>query len=265
MKSRIIASLLVLATAASAQVNVTSGNYIQNFDTLANTGSGLTWTDNTTLQGWYTELNGSTVQSLNVASGRNGSPLSSYGSVNSTDRALGTGFNSIGSGVALSFGVRLVNNTGFAFTGFGLSYTGEQWARNAHSTPYLDYLSFSYQIFAANTGSLTTSLGWTTFPSLTFTSPNSTPATVQADLDGNALGNYTNLNSTVTGILLMDGQELWLRWTATNVPAAGHDLAIDNLNVSFGTIPEPASFAAIAGILALAGATSCRKRKKTKI
>lgn len=260
MKPLPLVCLLALATTAGAQVNVTTGTYSQNFDSLATSGTMHPWINNETLPGWYAAYNDVPMSEFGASSGRYGARvLTSYGSVGSTDRALGTGIDGGGYNIPLHFGVSLLNATGSDFSGFSVAYTGEQWARNDYDSPYLDSLEFSYQIFDAGTGSILAETGWTTVPSLSFTTPN----TVKGNLDGNAAGNFTHLFDSITGIVLADGQELWLRWTATNAfIGADDDLAIDNLTVTFGAIPEPAAAAALLALYGLTLAASRRRRPR---
>ena len=256
MKPLHLVCLLGLATTAGAQVNVTTGTYTQNFDSLASSGTRNPWINNETLPGWYAAYDGAPISLFDASSGFSASRLTSYGSVGSTDRALGTGFDLFRKPDNFFFGVRLLNATGTDFTSFSVAYTGEQWARNDYDSPRLDSLAFSYQIFDAGTGSLLAETGWTSVSALSFFSPN----TVQGDFDGNAAGNFTDIFDYVTGIVLADGQELWLRWTATNILGYGDDLAIDNLTVTFGAIPEPASSAALLSLASL-GLAGLRRRR----
>src|SRR5688500_7109013 len=102
-------ALPFLVSAAFAQVSF-NGVYTQNFDSLITSGPG-TFTDNTTLTGWY-RANGSgspdtsrqTLRAIGqAADGTLG--LTSLGSGNATDRALGCrATTAIGT---VYFGVRL--------------------------------------------------------------------------------------------------------------------------------------------------------------
>src|ERR1041385_6527431 len=125
----------VLPPGAPAQIPMSSGAYFQNFDSLAYAGTNIPWTNNATLPGWY-----ATVTTYNSGSGssQTGS-LYSYGLAGLGESAL----CSLASGGAgdLSYGVRLLNDTGFDRTNIVVSYTGEQWrAANAPAQS----LEFSY-------------------------------------------------------------------------------------------------------------------------
>src|SRR5436853_4417091 len=91
----------------------------ENFDTLAQTGTSNTWTDNTTIPGWYSTR---TVYIGGTGSITNGG-LYSFGVAGTnpvTDRALGSiGSSSTGT---IYHAVRLTNNTGVAITSLAISY-----------------------------------------------------------------------------------------------------------------------------------------------
>jgi hypothetical protein len=103
----------------------------ENFDTLASTGTGLTWTDNSTIAGWY-----STRTAYNSATGNSATgALYSFGVAGTnpvTDRALG----GVASGTTGTFywAARFVNNTGNTITSLDISYVGEQWRNGGSSS-----------------------------------------------------------------------------------------------------------------------------------
>src|SRR5215468_3620053 len=153
----------------------------ENFDSLASTGTGITWTDNSTIPGWY-----STRTTYNSGTGSsNTGALYSFGVAGTnpaTDRALGS-VASGGTGTIFQ-AVRLTNNTGGTITSLDISYVGEQWRNGGNTAAHT--LTFQYQAGNAGvvTGANTPSTGWTTFTPLSFTGPI-TGATAAA-LDGNA-------------------------------------------------------------------------------
>jgi len=225
-------ALLAILTApvALAQISYTSGNYTQNFDGLANTGTGITWTNNSTLPGWFSD---ETDYDAGTGSLTTGS-LYSFGAASASDRALGS-LASGGTGTNL-FGLALRNAGASTLTSFTLSYDGEQWRRNDNDPQRTEFLQFSYQIFNTGAGSINGGT-WTTVSALNFTSPNATLTTASA-LDGNASANRTaNITSTVSSISWGAGQDLWIRWSDINSTGNDHGLAVDNL--TFSSVPEP--------------------------
>jgi uncharacterized protein len=211
-----------------------SSSYTQNFDSLISSGSG-TWTNDPAvdgtlgLSGWYTARTGTGTTIVANDGSSNTGALYSYGSTGSTDRALG----SVGSGGAAAgnffWGVRLVNNTASTIPSLNIAYTGEEW-RNGGGTGLAQTVDFQYQVGATSL----TSGAWTDFNALDFTSPVFS-ATAGA-LNGNLATNQSALSSTLSGLSLAPGQEIWLRWSDIDHPSSDHGLAIDNFSVSTGTV-----------------------------
>ena len=104
---------------------------------MASTGTANTWTDNSTLPGWYASKTSGTGAPA-VGSYRAGTGTDTTGALYSfgiagmnpvTDRALG----SVASGTPGNFGVRFQNDTAQAITNITISYTGEQWRNGGHA------------------------------------------------------------------------------------------------------------------------------------
>ena len=223
------ALMLVRPSAAltnNGSINAFEVPLTENFDSLANTGTGITWTDNTTIPGWY-----STRTTYNTGTGSsNTGALYSFGvaGVNAvTDRALGSVAS--GSTSTIFYAVRLRNNTGAAITSLDVSYVGEQW-RNGGNTN-AQTLTFQYQV--ANSGVITgannPTSGWTTVSGLSFTSPITGASA--ATLDGNAAANRTSKSGNLA-ISIAAGQEVWLRWQDIDDSGNDHGLAIDDFSVT---------------------------------
>jgi uncharacterized protein len=263
----LVASVVVVSVTAQAQVLLSGGlSYSQNFDSLASTGSSGTWSDNTTLLGWYASKAYSTsttpqtygpyaYTSYRVDSGGNNSGnLFDYGSAGSTDRALGSVASGTvaGSTMATVFGLRIQNNTAQTFSGpIGISFIGEQWRQGGNtSSQIIDYFSYSVSstAFTSPISADPAAAGYTHVSALDFTSPNPGTTTAAA-IDGNASGNYTPISGFIS-VTLNPGDELMLRWYDVNDTGNDHGGGIDNLVV---TVPEPSSLAlAGLGMLTLA-------------
>ncbi len=219
----LVIGLAPMARPALAEVSIVSLGtpYAQNFNSLASTGISNTWTDDTTLTGWYSTR---TIYLASSGTSTTGG-LYSFGTV-AADRALG----SIGSNTAgdIYYGARLKNNTGALVTSLAVSYTGEQWRNGGNTTQHR--LDFAYQ-----TGTTMTSLTagtWTDVDALDFIGPIAT-ATAGA-LDGNVAANRVALSSVVP-VTISPGQEIMLRWKDANDAGNDHGLAIDDLSVvAFG-------------------------------
>ncbi len=232
----IVAGVSALAVSLPAQVAF-DGDYSQDFNSLAASGTGNPWTDNTTISGWYASRS---TYDAGTGSSNTGA-MYSFGPANNTDRALG----SVGSGTtgAVSYGVRLQNTSGFTLESFEVSYTGEQW-RSGGTTSGSQTVTFSYNIGVnLNLGVAT---GWTAVTALDFTSP--VFSTTVGALNGNLTANRTERSLTLNGVSLAPGQELFLRWVDADHSGTDHGLAIDDLNVTALTVvPEPSTLALVGG------------------
>jgi predicted extracellular nuclease len=209
----------------------------QNFDTLATSGTANTWTDDTTLPGWYSQFVATPTNPTTYradAGTSNTGAIYSYGTGTSTERAFG----SLSSGTPgdIYIAVKLTNNTGSAITSLGISYIGEQW-RNGGNTSAQN-LDFQFQVAAAGTitDANTPSTGWTDFDTLDFVSP--TTGATAAALDGNAAANRTAKSANLP-LTVSNGQEVWLRWKDTNDAGNDHGLAIDDFSVTASAAATP--------------------------
>jgi predicted extracellular nuclease len=204
----------------------------QDFNTLPSAGS-VTWTNNSTLTGWYHARTGSgTTIVANDGASTTGN-LYSYGTGTNPERSLG----SVGSGTAgnMFWGILLTNNTGATINTLDVSYTGEQWRNSAAAA---QTVAFSYLIGTGLTGSLAEfqSAG-VPVTSLDFTSPI-TGGTAGA-LDGNAAANRVVRTFTITGLSVTNGQDIMLRWSDIDHTGVDHGLAIDDFSVTASSTGGP--------------------------
>lgn len=227
-----LCGLLILAngsgrvTAAPEAAISLSSTYTQNFDTLATSGTGNTWTDDSTIAGWY-----STRTTYNAGSGSsNTGALYSFGTGTATERALGSVAS--GSTGTVYFGSRFVNDTGSTITSLSVAYTGEQWRNGGNATAHT--LQFTYQVGASMTS--LTSGTWTDVNPLDFTGPI---ATVTASaLDGNLSANQASVSNTFS-VSIPAGEEIMFRWEDINDSGNDHGLAIDDITVSLPASDSP--------------------------
>lgn len=212
---------------------LTSGFYTQNFNTLSASGTGITWTDNSTLPGWY--ANRTTYRAgIGVDSA-----VSIYSFGNSVDRALGS-VGGGGSAATTFFGLMFYNDTARAFAGFNFDYDGEQW-RKANvpvggGAP--QSLSFSYKISSSPIGIGDAGFGSVT--ALDFVSPIFGAGGSSA-LNGNDDPNNSDLAVGLTFSSSLDpGEYIMFRWSdPDDLLVADHGLAIDNLSIE---VPEVSAF-----------------------
>ncbi|MCO5297052.1 MAG: hypothetical protein M9921_09365 [Fimbriimonadaceae bacterium] len=235
-------ALLAVAGAAWSQVSYVGGTYNESFDTLT---SG-TWTDDSTLVGWYSNR---TSYFFSTGTGTAGG-LYAYGASSGAEKALGA--LSSGSADPVLFAVRVRNNTGGTLTSFTLSFRGEQW-RSADTA--VETLFFDYKIGASGI----TDTGFTGVSSLDFDSPNVTGG---GAVDGNDAANRESLAETVNGLNWADGSDLWLRWSKPDTAGSDHGLAIDDLAFSASAAPVPEPFTLLLGAAAL-GAARRRRQEGT--
>jgi len=200
--------------------------YTQNFSTLATTGTSNTWTDNSTIPGWFVSTS---TYAASTGSSTTGA-LYSFGASGNSERALGS--LASGSTGTLLYGARFVNQTGTTITSLAIAFTGEQWRNGGNATAQT--LSFQYQV--ANSGVITSISGgtWTDFSSLDFPSPIHTASA--GALDGNSAANRTALSATLN-VTVANGQEVWVRWRDLNDTGTDHGLAVDD----FSLTPQGAS------------------------
>jgi len=241
---------LFFAQNGFAQFSVTAGstNYTQNFNTLT-TG---TWTNNTTLSGWYTKTDATASITSYAANTGNTTTAGLYafgvaGTNPSSDRALGYATSNAFTGTAGSgknyIGWRLRNNTGSAVTSVTVTWTGEQWSKD-------NTVSQSLYLFYQIAGTVTnlTAGTWLTASS-TFTSPVNTSGTTA--LDGNAAANRTAVITATLMVNIPAGEEIMLRWEDLNDAANDHMLAIDDVTVK--VVAAPANVAPTASNVTFTG------------
>ena len=237
MKRLLLLAPLLFATQALSQVSYTGGVYSQNFDSLPGTTNNTlnsTWTDNSTLPGWYASkttfsvtdgtVGGTAATFDSTSTTANNVGLFSFGTAASTDRALGVRATSNFAGNdPVLHGVRLVNNTSQTLTKFTITYTGEQWFKSSVATAHT--LLLDYQLGASSISAGT----WTAASAGTFTAPIATGTTATA-LNGNTTANRTVKVAVVTGVSWAPGQELWVRFRDANESGNEQGLAVDDFS-----------------------------------
>ncbi|MBO9661606.1 ExeM/NucH family extracellular endonuclease [Dokdonella sp.] len=232
-------SVLALAsTPAFAQVSLTALDvaYTQNFNTLPASGN-ATWTNNSTLPGWFHARTGSGTTIVADTGASNSGNLYSYGTAGDSDRALGSVGSSNAAAGNFFWGVRLQNHTGGTITSLDVAYTGEQWRNSAAAA---QTVAFSYLIGTPTvTGSLADfQAAGTAIAALDFTSPV-TGGTAGA-LNGNLAANRLARVATISDLDIPDGAEILLRWSDPDQSGADHGLSIDDFSVTpHGSAAQP--------------------------
>ncbi len=212
------ASITLSDNDIAAAITLTS-TYTQDFNSLANTGTAISWADNATIPGWYASR-----LVYNTGNGAsNAGALYSFGTTGSTDRAIG----SIGSGSTgtVLYGARFVNNTGGPITSLKIAYKGEQWRNGGVAA--VQTVNFAYQT-GASISSLTEGT-WTGVTDLNFNSP--VTGTTAAALDGNLPANSDVVVYTIHGLNIPAGNEIFVRWEDIDHSGADHGLAVDSFSI----------------------------------
>lgn len=248
MMKKAILALVMLAPDAilHGQTAYSGGSYAQDFNTLITSGTNQSWTNDSTLDGWFLFRQpspGIAITTYNAGTGSSATGnFYSFGATASTERALGgvgsggTYFGSPGLGaVAGWIALGLENTTGNTLTSFTLSYSGEQWRDGGPAPAAAQTMALEYG-FGATFDTVST---WTApGASFNFTSPVFT-ATAAA-VDGNTLGKVTGIGGTVNASW-NNNDTLWLRWIENNDASNDHGLAVDDLTFSASAIPEPST------------------------
>lgn len=210
-----------------------TGNYTQDFNTLANTGTTNPWTDNTTILNWYSQRSGTGAGNYIADAGTstNGT-IYSYGTTATTERALG----SIGSNGAGNFahGILFQNTSGGLLSTFTVSYALEQW-RNGNNATAQD-VTFWYKVSSTSFTALNPGVntGWTQVSGLTTSSQINT--TTPGALDGNLGANRVALsNVLISGLTLNAGEYIMFKWEDPNHGGNDHGLAVDDVTISWAS------------------------------
>lgn len=237
MKRLLLIPILFLSGVSLSQVAMTgAGNYTQNFDGLASTGTNITWTDNSTIPNWFSQRTGTgiTYKADNGASNAGG--LNSYGTTAATERSLG----SVGSGNAaagsFAHGLLFQNTSGGGLGTITVSYTLEQWRDGGSATPAAQSITFWYKVSSSIITSLNpnANAGWTQVTALTGTSPIFTAPAGGLALDGNLPANKVALsNVVIPGLTLANGEYLMIKWDDPDQTGSDHGLAIEDVSVSW--------------------------------
>ncbi|HEU5015280.1 MAG TPA: hypothetical protein VFT66_22345, partial [Roseiflexaceae bacterium] len=239
--SLILALLVSLLASGTVQASVPTPSvqtYNQTFDSLISSGS-TAWQNDVTLKGWYAAAGSTPVTSV-AAYNYDSAPASpagglySFGATGSSDRALGLIGNF--TNTPKRMGVVLRNTSGSRIKRLTIAYTGEQWL-DGNTITTTERLQFKYKKGATGVSlgasDIQTSLGFTNYPALDFTSLRNSAL---GPINGKDPANSRAISSTIElHPDLYPNQELMLIWEKDNVsPGADDGLAIDNLSITAG-------------------------------
>ncbi len=193
--------------------------YSQTFDTLPASGT-FTWTNNTTLSGWFAADIAGNLNTAAVTITGSGNAaaliLASVGTSGSSDRALA--YHTQVDSTPTHLGLAFANNSGQELTSFTLAYSPEQWREAATNRSVT--VAVQYRV-GATLADLHAASGWTTIPGLEFST------------FGGSVSSATTLTASDIPLIVPSGSSLWIRWrfsnTATTATNAHDILAVDNV------------------------------------
>ena len=230
MKQIYLCAALLIGSFCQAQ-------YQQNFDTITTTTPDAGTSYNNLPQGWgiYEVGTGAAADGRYlVANGSNNTGTAySFGTINSTDRSLGT----IASNANFpTLGVIFFNEADTVVTNLTISYTGEQWRYGGRtgSPAIKDTLIFEYSLDA--TGIVNNVGTWIRVNALDFQSVYTTGSTAVV-LDGNQAANRQTFSVTITGLNIQPGASIVLRWSDKNITGNDDGLGVDDFSISAGFTP----------------------------
>lgn len=199
------------AAAGAVSLTAFGTRYVQDFDTLAATGS-----SSTLPVGWAlseTLANADASYTAGAGAGNAGDTYS-FGADGSQDRAFG----GLQSGSLIPrIGAAFSNDTGGTITSLDIAYAGEQWRLGTAGRA--DLITFQYSLDAASLTSGT----WIDVSALDFASPQTTGAV--GALNGNSV--TTPVRGTIASLTISSGGTFWIRWNDFNATGADDGLAVD--------------------------------------
>jgi hypothetical protein len=133
--------------------------------------------------------------------------------------------------------LRIQNNTGSALTSMSVGY--DLWVRNDQARS--NSFNFSYSA---------TNATYTSAPSLAYTSTAASDGSFTQIFSAGSTGKMT-----ISGLTIATGDYFYLRWSGADVGGSGSrdEFFLDNISVTASAVPEPSTYAAIFGALALVG------------
>ena len=240
------AAICSLYGQAQIAITATGSPYLQNFNSLSDTGLNNPYS--TLPNGWKASETGTGANTFYRAANGSlaGGDLYSFGDSTSTERALGT----VASGTVapVYFGAAFVNNTGSTVQNVRLSFHYELWrVGNPTRSTGPDTLVMEW----AKGGSNLMAGNYTMLPNSSFISPAPATATQNVPVNGNGAANQVSITDTLHNLNLAAGDTLWLRWTDANSASFDDGMGLDDFSLTMlATAPPPTS---TSGFISLAG------------
>ena len=222
------AGLALLSARAQYSYTTLGSPYTQDFTALGTASVTVAGGDlnlhNAGLNGWFFGETGSAANTTVTAGTGSSNAGDSYhfGAAASTERALG---GLLSGSLTSTFGFYFTNNTGATINNVAISYTGETWRIGA--TGRFDRLDFQY---STNATSLTTGT-WTDFDGLDYQN------TAAGALASGSMLQSASISSTITGLNLLNGATLFIRWNDFNASGADDGMAVDGFSLTATATP----------------------------
>ncbi len=230
------ATLPSVALAAPIPVTGTT-TYAQNFNTLGSTS--VAWTNDVTLPGWYAQYNNLAVATLQAANGSTDlSGLLNLGTSGNTERALGSKSTSTGGFANVAFAVQFHNTGTMPVALSKLGYTGELWRGNSGAGTVEQFDVFYAVSPTPITNILSGGSAAISAPGDGFTAINgaewfSIPSTGAVALNGNLPANQARVAASPSGVTLIPGQYLMVKWTDPNKANSDGFQGVDDVSIEF--------------------------------
>jgi hypothetical protein len=202
-----------------ASITVSNLTYTQDFDTLANSGTGSIVPPGFGFA--ETGTNANTTYTAGTGSSATGDTFS-FGAVSSTERAFG-GLRS--GSLVPTIGACFTNNIGGTINSIQITYDGEQWRLGTAGRQ--DRLDFQYSLNAASLTDATAT--WIDVDALDFSTPNTAAPT--GAKDGNAAENRTpGIAALIIPLSIPNGATVYIRFLDVEASGSDDGLAIDNFS-----------------------------------
>jgi hypothetical protein len=231
---RIALAVFIFPLIVSAQVQMNgAGSYTQNFNTLASSGAVNPWVNNTTIANWFSQRTTPGTNYNTSAGTLTTGDMYSFGSVGSSERALGCiGSANLSTGGSFAHGLLLQNTGTSTVSDFNITYALEQW-RNGGSNAS-QTVTFWYKTGTTTITNLepTVISGWTQVTALSGSSSQFS-ATAGA-LDGNAAVNRSVI-SAVLPVSVSPGSYIMFKWEDPDHSGNDDGFGLDDFSVSWTT------------------------------
>ncbi len=231
--------LMLFASTGWGQISMSAtSSHTQNFNALASSGTGNSWTDNSTISSWFSQRTRSgTTYDASTGSTSSGNQYSFGSASASSDRAIGTIGSSNSAAGSFAHGVLLRNTSGSGITDIKVTYTLEQWRNGGNTTANTItfwYKTSSSTILALNPNNNGT---WTQVTGLSLSSPINTASS--AALDGNNSANKVTATSvSIPSLSVANNDFIMLKWEDPDHTGTDHGLGIDDVTINW-TVGNP--------------------------